>query len=1036
MGRCGVDLGGSAMPKLRRLHPMLALTAALPLLALPGHAAEVRPLTQADFEAPQLLGGTDFDAGVGDVLLRNDRVWAVVSAIGATGDFGIPFTGEVFPTTGVLSDVGTVTGGVPDRNDQLTEVQHILNLDAGSPVLYGALSTSSSGSTASVTVFGNGLFPALDTTLDVATTYSVTDGDAFVAITTTVTNGNAFPVPVFQVADVDIINTRGRLPFTPFPGRGNLFPPLDLSDPLSAFGVYPYLSTPGNNAPSDGPVNNDGSPSDEVTYTYVADSLADPLAGVANSQVVIVGNFFDLAAVGGGAPPLLEPGDSLVYERKLVVARRNDVESTLATALPLLGLGARATFEGTVVDGHGNPVSDAHVFFDNTFPGSDPALEALGVPPGSPVPSTHVLTGPDGRFRAALPALIDPSLAPSVYAARIQAPERDTKEFGPLQVDLGAIVGGPTDLGDVLVSDTGTLAYRVVDAHTGRSIPARLRIFGILGSDNPDFGSQYSSLRNYPNLSTRPGDGLEPITGGNSQVLSETLVGLPALNQAADAHGKGRLQLAPGRYLAIVNRGVEYTAAFRPFSITAGASTKIKVALARVVDTKGFVSMDFHIHSARSFDSSAPIADRVVAYASKGVEVLVASDHDNITDYAPVIHELGLGNQVASIVGNEVTGTVPVPASAVPGGIDAFPQGIGHWNAWPLEVINGARRDGAPADELIPPGAAIDRMRGVDSLKLFGTVPDDASIPEWLGAIQDPRDQEVVMLNHPRAGLAGIIVIGLFNGLGNPSGDPALGGYDPTLPITAFPNNLLLIPSLYNEAVVGEGGTQTTGLSFDALEIFNGPGLGGYLEVREDWFSLLKQGFHKSGTAVADSHRVILENAGFPVSFVASSTDHPGAIDEDELTESVKAMRLVGTTGPFIRFTVKGDRGRRAGLGETVAATGRKVRVKLRVEAAPWIPVEEVRIFANGELIERLPVPRWKVLGRVTRFNRTVPLAGIHADAFLTVEAGVAIDEEGNPLSPHLVKLVQKIEPDIVPLGFTNPIFVDRDGDGYEPPGL
>ena len=206
--------------------------------------------------------------------------------------------------------------------------------------------------------------------------------------------------------------------------------------------------------------------------------------------------------------------------------------------------------------------------------------------------------------------------------------------------------------------------------------------------------------------------------------------------------------------------------------------------------------------------------------------------------------------------------------------------------------------------------------------------------------------------------------------------------------------------------------------------------------MREDWFSLLKQGFHKSGTAVADSHRVILENAGFPVSFVASSTDHPGAIDEDELTESVKAMRLVGTTGPFIRFTVKGDRGRRAGLGETVAATGRKVRVKLRVEAAPWIPVEEVRIFATGELIERLAVPRSKVLGRVKRFDRTVPLAGIHADAFLTVEAGVAIDEEGNPLSPHLVKLVQKIEPDIVPLGFTNPIFVDRDGDGYEPPGL
>jgi hypothetical protein len=31
---------------------------------------------------------------------------------------------------------------------------------------------------------------------------------------------------------------------------------------------------------------------------------------------------------------------------------------------------------------------------------------------------------------------------------------------------------------------------------------------------------------------------------------------------------------------------------------------------------------------------------------------------------------------------------------------------------------------------------------------------------------------------------------------------------------------------------------------------------------------------------------------------------------------------------------------------------------------------------------------------------------------------------------------VQTIEPGVVPLGFTNPVFVDRDGDGYTPPGL
>jgi len=66
---------------------------------------------------------------------------------------------------------------------------------------------------------------------------------------------------------------------------------------------------------------------------------------------------------------------------------------------------------------------------------------------------------------------------------------------------------------------------------------------------------------------------------------------------------------------------------------------------------------------------------------------------------------------VKSIVGNETTGTIPVPASAS-GGVDAFPDGIGHWNAWPLEVIPQARRDGAPADELMTPGTVVDRLRG------------------------------------------------------------------------------------------------------------------------------------------------------------------------------------------------------------------------------------------------------------------------------------------------------------------------------------
>jgi hypothetical protein len=362
-------------------------------------------------------------------------------------------------------------------------------------------------------------------------------------------------------------------------------------------------------------------------------------------------------------------------------------------------------------------------------------------------------------------------------------------------------------------------------------------------------------------------------------------------------------------------------------------------------------------------------------------------------------------------------------------------------------VYEGNRNRGAPGNEFITPGTAIDRLRGMDSLVFLGKTPDTATVPDWLPAIQAgipgtigaglPPDEEVVMLNHPRAGFAGTVVIGLFNGLANPGGNPDVGGYDPTVPIVAFPNVLLFTPSLYNKLVVGPFGTDTNALSFDAIELMNGSGVGAFPEVRDDWCSLLSQGINITGTGVSDSHRLVLENPGYARSFVASSTDDPSLINEDELTSNIRDMQLMATSGPFIRFSVEDDAVNDIGMGGTAVATGSKVTVKVRVEAAPWIPVEEIRIYANCQLVETRSVQSKKILGKsVNRFNRAIPLSNISIDSFIHVEAGVRLDADNNPVSPGLLTTVQTIEPGVVPFGFTNPIFVDRQGDGYTPPGL
>jgi hypothetical protein len=107
--------------------------------------------------------------------------------------------------------------------------------------------------------------------------------------------------PVFQVADVDITVGRGPLPFQPFPFRGTKSPPLDLSNPAAAIGVFSYVSVVGNNGPANGATNNDGSPSGEVNYTFMAPSVFSPLIGLASPIVTGAGNAF--ASLSSTIPP-------------------------------------------------------------------------------------------------------------------------------------------------------------------------------------------------------------------------------------------------------------------------------------------------------------------------------------------------------------------------------------------------------------------------------------------------------------------------------------------------------------------------------------------------------------------------------------------------------------------------------------------------------------------------------------------------------------------------------------------------------------
>jgi hypothetical protein len=182
----------------------------------------------------------------------------------------------------------------------------------------------------------------------------------------------------------------------------------------------------------------------------------------------------------------------------------------------------------------------------------------------------------------------------------------------------------------------GRLRFRVNEAGRG-AIPARILVRGRDATPDPSFGE-------------------EPREGA-------------ALNVVYSERGAGEQAIPPGRYRVVVDRGFEYTIHEEDVVVAAGRTATVQASLTRVVDTRGWISADLHLHAAPSPDAPAGLEDRIRSLAAVGVEVGVATDHNAVTDYGPVIRRMGMGRWVASVVGDEITTKETL---------------FGHFNAFPL----------------------------------------------------------------------------------------------------------------------------------------------------------------------------------------------------------------------------------------------------------------------------------------------------------------------------------------------------------------
>jgi len=152
-------------------------------------------------------------------------------------------------------------------------------------------------------------------------------------------------------------------------------------------------------------------------------------------------------------------------------------------------------------------------------------------------------------------------------------------------------------------------------------------------------------------------------------IAREEAGAITAFDRAFVLHGDADIRVPVGTYDIWLSHGPEWDTARERVTIKAGAETEVHAHLHHAIDTPGWISADLHVHSAASLDSRVPMRDRVFQFVADGVDMIVATDHNVVADYAPVISELGVAELLASATGDEITtkqwghfGAFPLPA--------------------------------------------------------------------------------------------------------------------------------------------------------------------------------------------------------------------------------------------------------------------------------------------------------------------------------------------------------------------------------------
>ncbi|MCA3015045.1 MAG: CehA/McbA family metallohydrolase, partial [Myxococcaceae bacterium] len=921
-----------------------------------GTGAHAKVLEQGD----ERIGGGFAQARTGDVLLANDKVRVVIQQAGRVG-------GPV-PTGGAIIDADLVRpAGSPGR-DQLGKispfyafgrtpnVSRVEVLEDGSRGGYAVVAATGEDSL----IDGINLPGLLSETLGevtlrsdpntplpllVTTYYVLSPGESRVRVLTAFCNTGRTPI---TTAVGDFVEGGGEVElFNPTSCTGTLGTRDCLADPMEWFGLQ----------------------ADGVAYGYRAMSLRDRRAP-ARSVLIAIGGSGGVVIDGKDQDGLLSwtstsrepvgafgilPAEPRVMLRDLVI----DVDLARVQAQLLTFDGVpRSRLDVTALDAAGQPARGARVAVVSAESGKQLTLavadEAGKARFDVPVGNYRVSTGSPA---AALENPVDVA-APSTGEARV------TVRLGPSR------------------------ALRVsVNDPFGRPLPAKVvvRCQGVCPSER-------ERLRPYFDLEPMPSD-----------------------IQAVDfvpASGRLELRLPPGAYEVLVSRGPTYSAFPDGFPMRgervdlSTADATVSATLAQVIDTTGWISADLHVHSVGSTDSSVPAGERVASFAAEGVDVLVATDHDYLTDYAPLVRDLGLSERLATVVGCEVS-----------------PFDFGHQNAFPAVLRDGF--NGAPVD-----------WAGGDGPTL--------RLDQLYAAVRSAWPDSIIQMNHPRRSRSGSLrQLEVDTATGTTRAQPERFRMEPHPAATASDTRLF-------------------SLDFDTLELMNAPSID--LSVANDWMTFLSRGWVKTATAVSDTHARHAETGGAGRTWVFLGSDASVArFTQGALTAALKQGKAVGSSGPFVTMVARraDGQGPTASVGETLSVPpNTPIELVVDVQAPEWMQFDALELYTHAPGREAAPGrangdwPEARTLQRRTYPVGTLPLEAVPGlngfparrvrvrEAFtvpVTADTWfVAMVRSGSAtrvLAPVVWAEVRCrngvcTAADARAQAFTNPVFIDADGSG------